>query len=72
MESIFIPWEDRLDELYQIAGDSGCDIDNVEAEWWEWARQTHGKYTPLEVEPIPDEEYAELVEFCESTDEDWE
>ena len=72
MKRVVIAWEERLDDLYCIAADTGATADLCDDEWWnEWKPKKHGKGDDVEVEPIPHDEWEEFVEYANS-DEDEE
>lgn len=71
MKRVVIRWQDRLDDLYFIAGDTGGTADECDYEWLtEWKPKKHSKGDDVEVEPIPDDEWREFVEYADSSEDE--
>ena len=71
MKRSVIKWQDRLDDLYFIAGETGSTADECDHEWiTEWKPKKHSKNDDVEVEQIPDDEWEEFVEYADSDGEE--
>lgn len=71
MKRVVIKWQDRLDDLYFIAGETGATADECDHEWiTEWKPKKHSKNDDVEVEQIPDDEWEEFVEYADSDGEE--
>ena len=70
MKRVVIKWQDRLDDLYFIARETGSTADECDHEWIaEWKPKKHSKNDDVEVEQIPDDEWEEFVEYADSDGE---
>ena len=71
MKRVVIKWQDRLDDLYFIARETGATADECDHEWiTEWKPKKHSKNDDVEVEQIPDDEWEEFVEYADSDGEE--
>ncbi len=71
MKRVVIKWQDRLDDLYFIAGETGATAGECDHEWiTEWKPKKHSKNDDVEVEQIPDDEWEEFVEYADSDGEE--
>ena len=71
MKRVVIGWEDRIDDLYSIADDTGATAELCDEEWWnEWKPNKHGKGDDVEVIPIPDDEWQRFVEYANCDDQE--
>ena len=71
MKRVVIKWQDRLADLYFLAGAPGASADKSDHEWiTEWKPKKHSKNDDVEVEQIPDDEWAEFVEYADSDGEE--
>ena len=70
MKYVVIRWQDRLDDLYFIAGETGGNFESCDNEWdIDWLpkiKKDHGKGCSFEIEPIPEQELRELIEYCDA------
>ena len=71
MKRVVIKWQDRLDDLYFISGETGATADECDHEWiTEWKPKKYSKNDDVEVEQIPDDEWEEFVEYADSDGEE--
>lgn len=65
IDTVFIPWTKRLDELWDIAEATGADSHSCEEEWFINARTIYGQYTPLDLEDLPKKKYEEWKKWAD-------
>ena len=74
MNTLTISWEDRLDDYYFIAGETGCDAETCENEWFDlWLpeiKKKHIKYDDFYLEAIPEKEMNAFIEYANSEEEE--
>ena len=67
MKTLVVTWQERLDDLYQIAGDTGSNADDCDSEWWDlWLPQKKAGFNGAMVEPIPDGDWDDFCAYAES------
>lgn len=68
MNTLTISWEDRLDDYYFIAGETGCDAETCQNEWFDmWLPDIKKKYSHCDdfyLESIPEEEMEAFEEYA--------
>lgn len=74
MKTFTITWEDRLDDYYFIAGETGGDAEACENEWFDlWLpdiKKNYSEYNDFYLESIPEDEMEAFEEFANSEDEE--
>ena len=73
MNTLTISWEDRLDDYYFIAEETGNDAETCENEWFDlWLpdiKKKYGKYDDFYLEAIPEDEMEAFEEYANSEEE---
>jgi hypothetical protein len=66
MKTLNVSWQERLDDLYQIAGDTGATAADCDNEWWDfWLPAKRAGFDDVLVEPIPDGDWNDFCAYAE-------
>ena len=67
MKRLIIEWEERLDDLYNIASATGLDAEGCEESWFShWLPDKRRGYNDIEILPIPDKKWKKFEEYANS------